>query len=72
MSYAMPRDVKPLTDQECKVIKLIAQGKTNREIAYDMGLASSTVKHYVRSICQKLRVPNRTAAAIRYYRDLDA
>ncbi|NJP07049.1 MAG: helix-turn-helix transcriptional regulator [Chloroflexaceae bacterium] len=58
----------PLTPQEQRVIALVAEGKTDNEIAQDLGIARSTVVHYVRSICQKLRSPNRTAAAVQYYR----
>ncbi|WP_165774863.1 response regulator transcription factor [Candidatus Viridilinea mediisalina] len=56
-----------LTPQEHRVIQLAAQGCTNDQIAQIMGLSASTVKHYLRSACQKLRVPNRTAAVARYY-----
>ncbi|NJK31796.1 MAG: helix-turn-helix transcriptional regulator [Deltaproteobacteria bacterium] len=57
----------PLTPQERKVIHLIAQGQTNAQIASVLELAHATVAHYVRNICQKLKAPNRTAAAIQYY-----
>lgn len=63
----MPPDADRLTNQERRVIFLIAQGKTNKEIANELRLAISTVKYYVRSICQKLNTPNRAAAAVRYY-----
>lgn len=65
---SMKPDADPLTPQERKVIELVALGKTDREIANELDLSYSTVKHYVRSICQKLKVPNRTAAAVKYYR----
>ncbi|NJP06282.1 MAG: response regulator transcription factor [Chloroflexaceae bacterium] len=58
----------PLTPQERRVIALVAQGLSDIQIASRMGLARSTVVHYVRSICQKLRAANRTAAAVQYYR----
>ncbi|PDW01215.1 response regulator transcription factor [Candidatus Viridilinea mediisalina] len=58
-----------LTPQEQRVIQLAAQGQTNDQIAQTMGLSPSTVKHYLRSACQKLRASNRTAAVARYYED---
>lgn len=66
----MRLEPKNLSPQEHRIIELIAHGKTNKEIAKEMGLAYSTVKCYVHSICQKLKVPNRTAAAIKYYQQV--
>ncbi|RRR78644.1 MAG: DNA-binding response regulator [Candidatus Viridilinea halotolerans] len=56
-----------LTPQEQRVIQFAAHGQTNAQIAQAMGLSPSTVKHYLRSACQKLRAANRTAAVARYY-----
>jgi DNA-binding NarL/FixJ family response regulator len=64
----MKKEPDPLTPQERKVIELVAQGHTDAQIAVALQLARATVAHYVRGICQKLKAPNRTAAAVRYYR----
>jgi DNA-binding NarL/FixJ family response regulator len=63
-------DLVTLTTQERRVIELVAQGKTDREIAIEMELAYATVKYHIRGICRKLKMPNRTAAAVQYYRSL--
>ncbi|HLE77830.1 MAG TPA: response regulator transcription factor [bacterium] len=53
-----------LTDQEQRVLDLIAQGKTNREIGETLGLAEKTIRNYVSSILAKLQVKRRTQAAL--------
>ena len=52
-----------LTDQELRVLALIAEGKTNREIARALYLGEGTVRNYVSSILSKLGVTNRAEAA---------
>ncbi len=52
-----------LTEQEQKILVLIAQGKTNREIANKMYLSEKTVRNYVSNILGKLQLHNRAAAA---------
>jgi DNA-binding NarL/FixJ family response regulator len=54
----------PLTARELDVLRLIAQGKANREAGEALGLAENTVKVYVKSILAKLDAPDRTAAAL--------
>ena len=53
-----------LTDREVQVIKLIADGETNKEIANTLTISEKTVKNHVRNIFQKLEVDDRTQAAI--------
>src|SRR5574341_973607 len=53
-----------LTEQERRVLDLIADGKTNREIAQALDLAEKTVKNYVSNILAKLQVRRRTDAAV--------
>ena len=53
-----------LTEQERKVLDLIAEGLTNRQIGARMFLAEKTVKNYVSSLLAKLGVETRTQAAI--------
>jgi len=52
-----------LTAQERKVLDLIAEGKTNRQIASDLYLAEKTVKNYVSNLLAKLGMERRTQAA---------
>jgi len=52
-----------LNEQEHKIIELIAQGKTNKEIAADVFLSDKTVKNYVSSILTKLNLRRRSEAA---------
>lgn len=61
-----------LTEQELKVLALIAQGKTNKEIAASLHLGEGTVRNYVSSIFGKLGLSNRaeaTAYAVRHNLD---
>lgn len=52
-----------LSEQERKVLPLIAEGKTNREIAAELILSEHTVKTYVSNILQKLNLSRRAEAA---------
>ncbi len=52
-----------LTDQEKRVLELISEGLTNRQIAEHMFLAEKTVKNYVSSLLTKLGMQRRTQAA---------
>jgi DNA-binding NarL/FixJ family response regulator len=65
----MKRNV--LTQRERQVIELVAQGKTDREIAEELLIARTTVIGYLRNVCQKLGASNRTAAAIKYYQQAE-
>ncbi|MGA8297194.1 MAG: response regulator transcription factor [Acidimicrobiales bacterium] len=53
-----------LTDRERKVLDLVAEGKTNREIGAELYLAEKTVKNYVSNILSKLGMQRRTEAAV--------
>lgn len=52
-----------LSPQEERILTLVADGKTNREIGEDLSLAEKTVKNYVSSILSKLEVARRAEAA---------
>ena len=52
-----------LTDQERKILELIADGLTNRQIAEQIFLAEKTVKNYVSNILAKLGMSRRSEAA---------
>ena len=52
-----------LTDQEQRILDLVAQGKTNKEISQEVNLSDKTVKNYVSNILGKLEVSRRSQAA---------
>lgn len=56
--------VKMLTARQSQVLDLIAQGKSNKQIAYDMGVSESTVKLHINALLRSLHVTNRTQAVI--------
>ncbi|MGA8724250.1 MAG: response regulator transcription factor [Acidimicrobiales bacterium] len=53
-----------LSPQEGRILDLIADGKTNRQIADTMFLSENTVKNYVTTLLRKLKMTSRTEAAI--------
>ena len=57
--------IEPLSEREIDVLRLLANGLSNREIAGQLFLAEGTVKNYVSSAMQKLSVRDRTQAALR-------
>ena len=57
-------ELDQLTAQEQRVLELIGQGMTNRQMAVAMTLAEKTVKNYVSSLLAKLHLDSRTQAAI--------
>jgi DNA-binding NarL/FixJ family response regulator len=59
-----PAQAQPLTDRETDVLKLLAQGKANKEIAFDLIIGEKTVKTHVSNILLKLGVQSRTQAAL--------
>ena len=57
-----------LSPQEQKVVALVAEGQTNKEIAMALGLSDKTVRNYLSNIFQKLQVSRRSQAAALYVR----
>ena len=53
----------PLTHQEIELVRLVAEGYSNKEIARRLFLSDGTVRNYMTSILQKLDAENRTATA---------
>jgi DNA-binding NarL/FixJ family response regulator len=67
---ARPATTPPnaLTDREEAVLALVAEGKSNAQIAAALNLSENTVKFHLRNLFAKLGVTNRTEAAARYHR----
>ncbi len=60
-----PPPEEQLTPREAEIVRLLAQGKTNRQIAQELVVSSATVKTHVQRIIGKLKVSDRTQAAVR-------
>lgn len=60
---AQGEDLARLTERETQILILIAQGKTNKEIAEKIFLSEKTVRNYVSSLLDKLQLSSRTEAA---------
>ncbi|MGB5557566.1 MAG: response regulator transcription factor [Paracoccaceae bacterium] len=61
------RDAQPIDDlskREEDILKLVSEGKSNKEVGNQLNLQEKTVKHYMTSILQKLHVRNRVEAAV--------
>jgi NarL family two-component system response regulator LiaR len=63
-SPSLPPTEEPLTERELAVLKLIAQGLTNQEIAESLIVSDRTVRFPVSNILGKLQLANRTQAAL--------
>ena len=73
MRWQKDEDFEPqratLSTQQQRVLALVAEGKTNKEIGSSLELSDKTVKNYIRFIFQKLKVTRRAQAAARFIRD---
>ncbi|UUP19819.1 response regulator [Nitratireductor thuwali] len=58
--------VSDLTDREREILKLVAAGLSNKRVALQLGLQEKTIKHHMTHILAKLRVSNRTEAAMAF------
>ncbi len=59
-----PLTPEPLTDRELSVLRLVAQGKNNKDIAEQLVISEMTVRTHVSNILSKLHVASRTQAAL--------
>lgn len=60
-----------LTDQEAEIVKCVAEGLSNKEIADKLFLSEGTVRNYISNILSKLALRDRTNLAIFYYKNLE-
>ena len=58
----------PLTLRENEILALVAQGRSNKEVARELTISSATVKNHMHNILQKLRVSRRGQAVARLRR----
>lgn len=63
-----PDEMTALSAQEKRVLALVAEGKTNREIARALGLSDKTVKNYLSHVFEKLNLSRRAEAAVFFAR----
>ncbi len=56
--------LQTLTPQQGKILELVCEGKLNKQIAYDMSIAETTVKAHITAILRKLKVQSRTQAVL--------
>ena len=61
-------ETEALTDREDSILRLVAAGRSNKEIANELTLAEGTVKNYVSRIMEKLNVRSRTELAVKAVR----
>lgn len=59
-----------LTDQEYEIVKCVADGLSNKEIADKLFLSEGTVRNYISTILSKLELRDRTNLAIYYYKNM--
>jgi two-component system, NarL family, response regulator LiaR len=64
----LPGTSGPLTEREMDVLRLIAEGQGNKEIALSLGISVSTVKLHVQDLLVKLQAADRTQAAVKALR----
>ncbi len=57
-----------LTERELAVVRLVAEGMDNREIAASLFLSEGTVRNHISSVLAKKQLTNRTQIAVAYYR----
>lgn len=57
-----------ITEKEYSIVELIAEGKSNKEMAKDLFLSEGTIRNYISTILEKLQLRDRTQIAIFYYK----
>ena len=59
-----PEKIEDLTEREIQVLEHMAEGNTNKEIGYVLGISQKTVEKHLESIYTKLKVSSRVEAAV--------
>ena len=59
-----PTSLTPLSPREVEILDNIAQGMTNKQVAYALSISEQTVKNHMSSILRKLSVNDRTQAVV--------
>ena len=59
-----PESPEPLTGRETEILRLLARGRSNRQISSELFIEEKTVKAHVSSVLRKLGVKSRTQAAL--------
>ena len=65
-----PALARQLSTRETAILSCLVNGDSNKRIAHDMGVAEATVKTHIKAILRKIRVKNRTQAAMWAYTNL--
>lgn len=60
---------RDLSDSEWALVKLLAEGQNNRELAQNLHFSEGTVRNYLSQILEKLHLRDRTQLAVRYYKE---
>ena len=63
-SAGSPKTAHALTRRQNEVLSLVAEGKSNKQIAYEIGVSEATVKLHINALLRALGVTNRTQAVI--------
>ncbi len=63
ISFAHVASMPALTRREREILRFVSEGKTNRDVASELGITEGTVKSHVNGILQKMNVGSRTEAA---------
>ena len=61
--------IQSLSPQEHRVLELVAEGRTNKEIGESLSLSGNTVKNYLANVFDKLKVRRRSQAAALFIQD---
>jgi len=63
-----PAALEPLSDQDKEILRLVAEGYSNKEVAHRLGVSERTVKHHLQTVFDKLNIHDRAGAVARSLR----